>query len=130
MRLDCNSAEYVGIDIVEVARVAGVVSRWGERFLRRVYTASESERYGKRLPSLAARLAAKEAVMKALGCGRRGVAWREIEVLSLPGGRPSVSLYGRAEEKARVMGIAGFSISLSHTKDYAVAVVLGLKKMT
>jgi holo-[acyl-carrier protein] synthase len=128
MRRDDNYAQYIGVDIIEVSRIASALSRWGERFLHRIYTVSELEAYSERLLSLAARFAAKEAVMKALGTGRRGIAWREIEVLRLPGGRPSVHLHGKAEEKARSLGIERFSISLSHTSSHAIAFVLGMGK--
>lgn len=126
MRQDSNSVQYIGVDIVEVPRIAHALSRWGKRFLDRIYTVSEIEICRERILSLAARFAAKEAVMKALGTGGWGISWQEIEVLQLPEGRPSVSLCGKAEKKARSLGIEKFSISLSHTKSHAIAFVIGL----
>lgn len=72
----------VGIDIIEIERIGRVLERFGDRFLHRIYTPTERQRYGKRVPELAARFAAKEATMKALGTGIRGVRWRDIEMFS------------------------------------------------
>ena len=84
-----------GIDIIEIARVRAVLDRHGERFLRRVYTEDEVRHCRGRVPELAARFAAKEAVMKALGTGIRGVGWRDIEILPNRRGKPLVFLYRR-----------------------------------
>jgi len=118
-------AHYTGIDMIEIPRIRKVLVRWGERFLRRIYTEAEIERYRFRPSSLAARFACKEAVMKLLGTGRRGVSWRDIETLSLPGGRPVVRLYGRAKDKAQTLGFTEINVSLSHSKEYAIASVIG-----
>ncbi|MBI2865837.1 MAG: holo-ACP synthase [Chloroflexi bacterium] len=115
----------VGIDMVEVTRLRRTLERWGPRFLRRIYTDSELQACHRRLPELAARFAAKEAVMKALGTGRQGVGWRDIEVLSSPRTQPQVRLYGRAERRARELGLSHLSLSLSHTREWGLAVVLG-----
>jgi holo-[acyl-carrier protein] synthase len=115
----------VGVDIVEIARVGSAVNRGGERFLRRVYTETELSTCGDRLSSLASRFAAKEAVMKALGTGGIGIAWREIEILTGDDGRPSVRLHGRALDKATKLNLKEVSISLSDSKEYAVAVAIG-----
>lgn len=115
----------VGVDIVEVGRIARMVERWGERFLRRVYTPQELAYSRGRPPQLAARFAAKEAAMKALGTGRRGVAWREVEVVGRRGQPPSLRLHGRARERARRLGLRSLALSLSHSRDYAVALVVG-----
>lgn len=114
-----------GIDIVEIARIAQAIDARGPRFLRRIYTEKEIEYCRGRLPSLAARFAAKEAVMKALGRGNLGVSWQDIEVLPDEHGAPIVYLRGGAASKAAELGIRSFTISLSHSRDYAVASVLG-----
>jgi holo-[acyl-carrier protein] synthase len=116
---------YIGVDIVAIARIEGAVARWGERFLRRVYTDAELGLCGGYTPSLAARFAAKEAVIKALGGLSQGFTWREIEILSDPRGKPLVSLYGSMREKASGLGLGGLDISLSDCDEYAVAFVVG-----
>ncbi|MBI2861618.1 MAG: holo-ACP synthase [Chloroflexi bacterium] len=113
-----------GIDIIEIDRIAAVLARRGERFLRRVFTAAEIARYRNRIPELAARFAGKEAVSKALGTGMRGVAWREIEILSDLRGKPLVHLHGRARARAQEIGLLEFEISLTHSQDFALAVVV------
>lgn len=115
----------IGIDMVEIGRIESAVTQWGERFLGRVYTEAELESYQGRISSLASRFAGKEAVMKALGTGARGVAWREIEILSDAHGKPCVNLYGKAKERAESLKLGEFSISLSDTRQYAIAVVMG-----
>lgn len=119
----------VGVDLIELDRVARAVARHGERFLRRVYTPEELLRYGDRLPELAARFAAKEAVSKALGVGlshisRHGIGWQEVEVLPGPLGKPWVRLSGRAQALAEEQGLHTWAISLSHGRDHAVAFVV------
>jgi holo-[acyl-carrier protein] synthase len=114
----------VGVDIVEIERVAGVIARWGERFLQRVYTETELAYCRGRIPELAARFAGKEAVTKALGTGIRGLAWREMEILADPLGKPLVRLHGRARARAAAIGLSHFAVSLSHSRDYAVAMVV------
>jgi holo-[acyl-carrier protein] synthase len=115
----------IGVDIIEIARIAGAIERFGDRFLRRVYTEHEIAKYRDRTSSLATRFAAKEAVMKVLGTGVRGVGWHDIEILSDERGKPVVFLHGRAAERARAIGIASVAVSLSDSKEYAVAVALG-----
>ena len=115
----------VGVDIVELARIDAAVRRWGDRFLGRVYTAQELAFSRGRIPQLAGRFAAKEAVMKALGTGNRGVGWREVEVVRQPGRAPEVQLHGRAVAVTRRQGIAALALSISHSRDYAVATVIG-----
>ena len=114
-----------GVDIIEVDRVESAVARRGERFLQRVYTDAELALYRDHIPELAVRFAGKEAAMKALGTGIRGIGWREIEILPNRRGKPLVFLHGRAKERARRLGIGELAISLSHTKEYAVASVVG-----
>ncbi|HLJ62069.1 MAG TPA: holo-ACP synthase [bacterium] len=117
----------MGLDVVEVPRVERVIARWGEAFLGRVFTAAELRHVGAS-PSVAQRLAgrfaAKEAVMKALGTGWRGVAWREIEIENDALGNPLVRLTGRAAEAALRRGIGSWAVSISHTRDLATAVVI------
>lgn len=118
--------EYaVGIDAVEISRVRRVLERHPERFLTRVYTPEEVAFCRGRVPELAARFAAKEAVMKALGTGARGLAWREIEVLPNSRGKPLVYLHGNANERGRVIGLKTMDISLTHSRDLAIAAVVG-----
>ena len=119
--------QYIGVDIIEVERVREAVEQWGERFLKRVYTEAEIDLCRENPSSLAARFAGKEAVWKALGTRERGIGWRDIEVLAEPNGRPVVNLYRRAREYAEELGLAGMSISLSHSRDYAVAFAIGEK---
>ncbi len=123
MREALSGSAYpsVGVDITEIPRIRAALERWGEKFLARVYTPKEIERYRNRVPELAARFAGKEAVMKVLGTGNRGVAWREIEILPLPSGKPTVKLYRRAEARARKLGLGEVAISLSHSDEFAVA---------
>ena len=115
----------VGVDVIEIERVEAALGRFGERFLRRVYTREEAAFCRGRVHELAARFAAKEAVMKALGTGAKGVAWREIEVLPNHRGKPLVYLYGRAKARAERIGLAGLDVSMSHSRGYAVAFVVG-----
>ncbi|HZP16862.1 MAG TPA: holo-[acyl-carrier-protein] synthase [Terriglobales bacterium] len=117
-----------GIDIAEVPRVAQAIGRFGERFLRRVFT-EEEIRYcdskANRVERYAARFAAKEAAMKALGTGwNRGVRWRDIEVLRQPGGRPTIKFHGKAGEFAARLGTNNIALSLSHTLEHAIASVV------
>lgn len=118
----------LGIDIVEVDRIRRAVARWGDAFLCRVFTAGELARGGAR-PSgvaerLAGRFAAKEAVMKALGLGRRGVGWQEIEITTDALGKPGVRLTGRAAAVAERLGVRAWSIAISHTRLMAIAEAL------
>jgi len=118
----------IGVDIIEIARLEKAIARWGEGFLRRVYTDPELRLYRKKLSSLAARFAAKEAVIKALGKPTKGVSLREIEILSDPSGKPLVHLYGKAQNQANGLGLNRLAISLSHSREYAIALVSGETK--
>ncbi len=115
----------VGVDIIEIDRIAATLERFGTRFLERVYTADEIAYCRGRAPQLAARFAAKEAAMKALGTGTRGIGWREVEVTRRRSGQPDIALHGRAIERARSIGIDHLAVSLSHSRSYAVASVVG-----
>lgn len=114
----------VGVDIVELWRIKAVLDRWGHRFLDRIYTPEEQVYCRGRIPQLAARFAAKEAVMKALGTGIRGVGWRDIEVTRRRGQPPQIALHSRASSRAARMGMTQVAISLSHSREYAVASVV------
>ena len=118
-----------GVDLVELDRIQRVVARYGERFLARVYTPGELALYRERLPELAARFAAKEAVSKALGVGlrhmsRQGIGLQEVEILPNPHGKPELYLSGRARDLAEEQGLRQWSISLSHGREIAVAFVV------
>jgi holo-[acyl-carrier protein] synthase len=121
-------AVAVGVDIIEIARIQRTLADFGEQFLRRVYTDRERERYGSRLSELAARFAAKEATSKALGTGIRGIRWREIEVLSNRRGKPVLILHGSAAERAALLGLVAFDVSLTHSRTDAMAFVVGMKR--
>ena len=114
-----------GVDIVEIPRIRRVAERYGERFLHRIYTEGEIAYCRGRAPQLASRFAAKEAVMKALGTGIRGVRWQDIEVVRQRGQAPTIQLGGTALERARGLGIDHLAVSLSHSEQYAVAFVVG-----
>jgi holo-[acyl-carrier protein] synthase len=118
----------VGTDLIEIARIAQSVDRYGERFLHRVFTPREiayCQRKKSSAESFAARFAAKEAGAKALGTGiSRGIGWLELEVARAPGERPILQLTGRAADRARSLGVARISLSLTHSRDQALAVVI------
>ena len=118
------STHAVGIDMIEIDRVRRVLERHPERFIRRVYTPEEAAFCRGRVPELAGRFAAKEAVMKALGTGARSVAWRDIEVLPDRRGKPLVYLYGGARTRAERIGLEAIDISLSHLDSFAIASVV------
>jgi len=117
-----------GIDIAEVPRIAQALNRHGERFLHRVYTEGEinyCDSKANRIERYAARFAAKEAAMKALGTGwNHGVRWRDIEVFRLPGGRPTIKFHGKAAEFAARLGMTNVALSISHTSEQAIAQVI------
>ncbi|HBY44708.1 MAG TPA: holo-ACP synthase [Thermomicrobiales bacterium] len=117
----------VGIDIIEIERIGQTLERFGDRFLTRVYSPRERERYGKRVQELAARFAAKEATMKALGTGVRGVRWRDIEVLPNRRGKPILVLHDTALRRARLLGFTHFAVSLTHSRGDAMAIVIASK---
>ena len=117
-----------GIDIAEVPRIADSIERFGERFLNRIFTEGE-RRYcdakANRVERYAARFAAKEAGMKAIGTGwNHGVTWKDVEVTRMPGGRPTLSFHGKAAEFAAKLGAKNIALSLTHTADYAMAQVI------
>lgn len=117
----------VGVDIIEIARIKRVLDDFGDRFLKKVYTERERERYCDRVNELAARFAAKEATSKALGTGIRGIRWKEMEILSNRRGKPVLILHGKAAERAAQLGLTHFDVSLTHSRTDAMAFVVGIK---
>jgi holo-[acyl-carrier protein] synthase len=116
-----------GIDMIDIERVEAGIARLGERFLNRFFTPGEREDCADKPHRLAARLAGKEAVAKALGTGIGEVSWRDIEIrCNNDQGRPTLILHRAAAEAAASLEITQWDISLSHTKDYASAVAVGL----
>jgi len=118
----------VGTDLMEIARIRQSIARFGDRFLARVFTPREIEycqRKKNAAESFAARFAAKEAGAKALGTGiSHGVNWLELEVAREPSGKPLLQLSGRAALRAQSLGVAHISLSLTHSRDTALAVVI------
>lgn len=117
-----------GVDLVEIERLQQAIDRYGERFLQRIFTATELEEVGHNTASLAGRFAAKEAVSKALGTGIGPVNWREIEVLRGPQRQPRLLLHGSAQRLAEDLNLSDWSISLSHSLSYAIAMVVAVGK--
>ena len=115
----------VGIDLIEIKRIESAVKQWDKRFLNRVYTEAELKLCQGRIASLAVHFAGKEAIMKVLGTGAKGIGWREIEILPDTEGKPLVQLYGKARERAKKLNLNEFSISLSDTKQHAIATAIG-----
>jgi holo-[acyl-carrier protein] synthase len=118
----------VGIDIAEVARIRVAIDKHGQRFVERVYTPGEIayvERKANRFERYAARFAAKEAGMKAIGTGwKRGVRWRDFEVVNLPSGKPTLKLHGEAARVAESWGVKTVSLSITHTAALGMAHVI------
>ena len=125
---DIFGMNHIGVDIIEIARIREAISRWKERFLHRVFTDAELGLYREEPSSLAARFAAKEAVWKAIGNSNRGIGWKDIEILSEPDGKPSVRLYGKARNQADSLSLNNLAISLSHSREYAIAFIIGETK--
>ena len=121
-------ANHIGVDIIEIGRVRQALARWGDRFLKRIFTGLEIELYGDKPESLAVRFAGKEAAIKALSSSSAIVTWKEVEILSGPDGKPYVRLYGAALENALSCGLSGLEISLSHSREYAIAMVIGTRE--
>jgi len=121
------SKTAIGVDIIEIGRIKRAISRWQDSFLKRIYTRAELEGPHS-IPSLAARFAAKEAVMKVLGTGTRGVGWTDIEIITNGDGAPLIRLYGRALQKSAEIGVVRFDVSMSHSRKYAIAFVIGHAK--
>jgi holo-[acyl-carrier protein] synthase len=117
-----------GVDLCEVPRIEAAVARYGRRFLERIFTAKEiayADLKANRFERYAARFAAKEAGMKALGIGwTGGVTWHDFEVVNLPSGRPTLNFHGRAAEVAAKLGVRHVALSLTHTREQALAMVV------
>lgn len=117
-----------GIDIAEVPRIQEAIERFGERFLHRIFTPAERQycdSKANRVERYAARFAAKEAAMKALGTGwNHGVRWRDCEVARMPGGRPTIHFHGKAQAFAMKLGVRNAALSITHTKEQAMAFVI------
>jgi holo-[acyl-carrier protein] synthase len=117
----------VGVDLVERQRVIATHARFGDRFLRKVFTERERAQAGGRIERLVGRFAAKEACAKTLGTGiGKDAAWHEIEILRQPSGNPMLVLSGRAAERARALGLAVFDVSISDTHEHTMAVVVAV----
>jgi holo-[acyl-carrier protein] synthase len=118
----------IGIDLAEVDRLEAAITKHGERFLNRVYTEAERrycESKANKFERFAGRFAAKEAAMKAIGTGwKRGVAWREFEVMRSPSGQPIIVFHGKAAEIAKGLGVKKALVTISHSKANAIAQVL------
>ena len=120
-----------GVDIIYIPRVERAVKAFGDRFLARVYTPLERLYCRERVPELAVRFAAKEAVAKALGVGMRilardGIQWHEAEIIGDMRGKPMVHVHGWAAQRAEALGLTQWSVSLSHEREYAVAFVVAM----
>ena len=115
---------YTGIDIIEINRIVDVKKRFNKRFLKKIYTDQEILYCKDRGPQLASRFAAKEAMMKALGTGIRGIPWKSIEVTRERRKAPKILLHGAAKKKAKELKIHNIALSLSHSKKFAVASVI------
>ena len=118
-----------GVDLIEIARVERVLARYGDHFLERVFTSAEILYCRGRVPELAARFAAKEAVAKALGVGvrmiaRDGINWQDVEVIGDVRGKPFIRFHGRGAERAGELGLTEWAVSLSHTREHAIAFVV------
>jgi len=117
-----------GVDLAEVPRIRASIERYGEKFIRRIYTPAEIayvERKANKFERYAARFAAKEAGMKAIGTGwRRGVTWQDFEVANLPSGKPTLLLHGVAADFAGKLGVKNISLSITHTAELGMAHVI------
>jgi holo-[acyl-carrier protein] synthase len=124
--LDLPNRLAVGIDLVEVERIAETLARFGDRFLQRVYTEAELAIVGRNPIRLAGRFAAKEACAKALGTGIDGPRWRELECLRDAAGKPTLRLHGAAAARARALGWHSLDVSISTTRRHGIALVVAL----
>ncbi len=117
-----------GVDLAEVPRIRAAIERYGARFIERIYTPAEIayvERKANRYERYAARFAAKEAGMKAIGTGwRGGVRWRDFEVANLPSGKPTLRFHGQAARFAASLGVGNVALSLTHTAELGMAHVI------
>ncbi|MDI6703835.1 MAG: holo-ACP synthase [bacterium] len=117
----------LGIDLVEINRMRETIERFGERFLERVFTKNEigyCQTHKDKYEHLAARFAAKEALLKAISVGWPKVSFRDVEVVNTRSGSPKIGVYGRAKDLLDKLNLQNISLTISHTKDYATAVVI------
>ena len=122
------AAIAIGVDLFERKRILATYARFGDRFLHRVFTDRELEQAGGRIERLAGRFAAKEAAAKMLGTGIGAtIAWREIEIVRLDGGKPQLVLHGGALAHAATLGLTAFDVSISDTGDHVLAVAVGAR---
>ncbi len=110
-----------GVDIIEISRIEEIIERRGERFLKKIFTEEEIRFSNNKIERFAGRFAAKEAVMKAFGTGRIGISWTDIEVVRAEDKAPEIKLHGRGKVFAESKDIEDISISISHSKKYAIA---------
>lgn len=116
-----------GIDLVKNSRIKNLIEKYEDRFLKKIYTEAEIEYCQQKInsaPSFAARFAAKEAVLKALGTGMRNNRWQDIEILNDNLGKPEVKLSGSTAGRAEELGVSSIFISISHEKDFSIAQVV------
>ena len=117
-----------GIDLVKIERIEIIIKKWGDNFISRVFTLSEREycekKKGNKYQSYAGRFAAKEALLKALGLGLRGANWKEIEIKNDELGQPIINASGKLKNIASAKGVSKYFITISHTKEYAIAQVI------
>ncbi len=117
----------LGIDMIEVERVRSVFAHHHDRFLKRVFTAQEIAQCHGKVQRLAGRFAAKEAISKALGTGMHGIAWREMEILQLASGRPTVRLHGNAMRRARQLDLSTFDVSIADLAQFSIAIAIAVQ---
>jgi holo-[acyl-carrier protein] synthase len=117
----------LGIDMIEVERIRTVFVHHGKRFLNRVFTEEEIAQCHDKVQRLAGRFAAKEAISKALGTGMHGIAWREMEIVQLASGRPTVRLYGNAMLRARQLRLSAFDVSIADLAQFSIAIAIGVQ---
>jgi holo-[acyl-carrier protein] synthase len=123
--------ESIGIDIVEIHRIEESLAKRRERFLARLYTPDEQAYCLSKVNAsmyFAGRFAAKEAILKVLGTGLRNVKWTDIEIVKDDLGKPHVKLSGKAQEMAKAQGLGSILLSISHSRNYAVAQAVGIKR--
>jgi holo-[acyl-carrier protein] synthase len=118
------SRHEIGVDLIDIDRIAAVLVRYPDRFRQRVLTEAEARYCGRKAERIAGRWAAKEAISKVLGLGVRGVGWREIEILPNWAGAPQVRLHARAAARAAAMELGDVTVSISHERRMAVAVAV------
>ena len=117
-----------GIDLVKIERIEKIIKKWGDNFIFRIFTSLEREycekKKGNKFQSYAGKFAAKEALLKALGLGLREANWKEIEIKNDELGQPIIETSGKLKNVASAKGVSKYFISISHTKEYAIAQVI------